>query len=127
PGVLLKHVTWNGDRTLIGLIDTGSYGCLLRAPVTARCGAQLSRETTALYGFGNKSAPAARTIGTCRADLEIDGVIGRDIPILVFPDEAQSVDLLVGRTFTELLYITYARVGGCLRFWKSDCPFTHLK
>ncbi|KAG0413775.1 hypothetical protein HPB47_009073 [Ixodes persulcatus] len=60
--------------------------------------------------------------------MDIDGVTGKNIPIFVVPDEAQSVDLLVGRTFTELPYVTYARLGGCLRFWhKSQCPFSYLE
>ncbi|KAH7944762.1 hypothetical protein HPB49_000292 [Dermacentor silvarum] len=106
--VLLKEVTLNGKFTVVGLIDTGSSGCLLRAIVP---------ETTDLYGFGNSTVPAAKSIGRCKTDLCIDGVLAKDIPILVVPDEAQSVDLLVGRTFTELPYIAYARIGGSLRFW----------
>ncbi|XP_042148722.1 uncharacterized protein LOC121837217 [Ixodes scapularis] len=104
--VLLKQVTWNGDKKLIGMIDTGSSGCLLRASAAARCGAELMRDATPLYGFGNQDVPAVRTIGKCKADLDIDGVTGKDITIFVVPDEAQSVDLLVGRTFTELPYVT---------------------
>ncbi|KAG0418659.1 hypothetical protein HPB47_004681 [Ixodes persulcatus] len=90
------------DR-LIGMIHTGSSGCLLRASAAARCGAELMRDPTPLYGFGNQDVPAVRTIGKCKADLGIDGVTGKNIPIFVVPDEAQSVNLL------------------------SQCPFSHLE
>ncbi|XP_064463123.1 uncharacterized protein LOC135374047 [Ornithodoros turicata] len=127
-GVLLKEVILNEEFPLIGLVDTGSSGCLLRASAAARCGTELIRESPPLYGFGNSSEPVTKSIGRCKANIEIDGVVARDIPILVVPDEAQTVDLLIGRTFTELPYLTYARVGGCLRFWhQNDCPFAHLE
>ncbi|XP_040066225.1 uncharacterized protein LOC120839891 [Ixodes scapularis] len=127
-GVLLKQVILNDKFSLIGLIDTGSSGCLLRASAAARCGTELVQESTPLYGFGNSGVPVSRSIGGCKADIKIDGVLAKDFPILVVPDEAQAVDLLVGRTFTELPYLTYARVGGSFRFWHlSDCPFAHLE
>ncbi|KAH9371924.1 hypothetical protein HPB48_018503 [Haemaphysalis longicornis] len=50
------------------------------------------------------------------------------VPILVVADEVLSVDLLVGRTFTEMPNVTHGRMGGCIRFWsRSDCPFRHLE
>lgn len=101
--VLLKGVTLNGKFTLVGL-DTGSSGCLLRASAAAQCSMEIYPET-ALYGFGNSTVPATKSsIGRCKADLCIDCVLAKDIPILVVSDEAQSVDLLVGRTFTAALH-----------------------
>ncbi|XP_064466392.1 uncharacterized protein LOC135377709 [Ornithodoros turicata] len=128
PQVLLKKVRWNGKANLVGMIDTGSSGCLLRKSAAECCGAEVQLEAAPLYGFGNSAVPATRTIGKCTADLEIDGVVGKNVSVLVVPDQAQTVDLLVGRTFTELPYITYARIGGVLRFWhRDDCPFSHLE
>ncbi|KAL1423548.1 hypothetical protein MTO96_020935 [Rhipicephalus appendiculatus] len=34
--VLIKEVIFNDDFALVGLIDTGSFGCLLRASAAAR-------------------------------------------------------------------------------------------
>ncbi|XP_077501927.1 uncharacterized protein LOC144112953 [Amblyomma americanum] len=128
PGALLKQVMLNGTTTLVGMIDNGSSGCLLRASAAARCGARLTKDATALYGFGSQGTPSARAIGKCYTDLEIDGVKGENGPFLVVPDDTLTVDLLVGRTYTELPYVAYARLGGCLRFWhKSVCPFSHLE
>ncbi|KAL1417352.1 hypothetical protein MTO96_026932 [Rhipicephalus appendiculatus] len=66
--VLLKEVTMNGRFTVVGLTDPGSSGCLLRASAAARCGLEIVPETTALYGFGNSTVPAAKSIGRCKAD-----------------------------------------------------------
>ncbi|KAK8775719.1 hypothetical protein V5799_030936, partial [Amblyomma americanum] len=120
PGALLKQAMLNGTTTLVGMIDNGSSGCLLRASAAARCGARLTKDATALYGFGSQGTPSARAIGKCYTDLEIDGVKGENVPFLVVPDDTLTVDLLVGRTYTELPYVAYARLGGCLRFWHKS-------
>ncbi|KAH7946796.1 hypothetical protein HPB52_004316 [Rhipicephalus sanguineus] len=110
------------------MIDTDSSECLLRESAAVQCGAQILEDATALYGFGSQDVPAVRGIAKCRADLKIDGVVGRDIAILFVLDEAQSVDLIVGRPFTELSYVTKAKVGGSLHFWHRDqCPFAQLE
>ncbi|KAL1483422.1 hypothetical protein MTO96_033201 [Rhipicephalus appendiculatus] len=67
----------NGRFTVVGLIDTGSSGCLLRASAAARCGLEIVPEATALCGFGNITVPAAKSIGGCKADIRIDGVLAR--------------------------------------------------
>ncbi|KAH7984471.1 hypothetical protein HPB52_021516 [Rhipicephalus sanguineus] len=82
--VLLKEVIFNNDFALVGLIDTGSSGCLSRASAAARCGIEM---------------------------ISIDGTVAEKIPVLVVPDDAQCVGLLVGRTFTDLPFVTYAEVG----------------
>ncbi|KAH7983641.1 hypothetical protein HPB52_013294 [Rhipicephalus sanguineus] len=102
PCALLKNVKWNSNETLVSMIDIGSSGCLLHESAAVQCGAEMLQEATTLYGFGSQGAPAVRAIGKCRANLVIDGVVGKNIPILVVPDAAQSVDLLVGHMFTKL-------------------------
>ncbi|KAL1430238.1 hypothetical protein MTO96_015302 [Rhipicephalus appendiculatus] len=64
--VLIKEVIFNDDFTLVGLIDTGSSGCLLRASAAARCGIEMVQEPTPLYGFGSKNVPATRSLGHCQ-------------------------------------------------------------
>ncbi|KAL1434912.1 hypothetical protein MTO96_011385 [Rhipicephalus appendiculatus] len=123
--VLIKEVIFNDDLTLVGLIDTGSSGCLLRASAAARCGIEMVQEPTPLYGFGSKNVPATRSLGHCQAKINIDGVVAENVPVLVVPDDAQSVDLLVGRTFTNLPFVTYCKVGSTFRFYHlNDCPFS---
>ncbi|KAL1478781.1 hypothetical protein MTO96_052391, partial [Rhipicephalus appendiculatus] len=123
--VLIKEVVFNDDFTLVGLIDTGSSGCLLRASAAARCGIEMVLEPTPLYGFGSNDVPATRSLGHCQAKISIDGVAAEKVPILVVPDDAQSVDLLVGRSFTNLPFVTYCKVGSTFRFYHlNDCPFS---
>ncbi|KAL1477374.1 hypothetical protein MTO96_035777 [Rhipicephalus appendiculatus] len=123
--VLIKEVISNDDFTLVGLIDTGSSGCLLRASAAARCGIEMVLEPTPLYGFGSNDVPATRSLGHCQAKISIDGVAAEKVPILVVPDDAQSVDLLVGRSFTNLPFVAYCKVGSTFRFYHlNDCPFS---
>ncbi|KAL1474090.1 hypothetical protein MTO96_038257 [Rhipicephalus appendiculatus] len=84
-------------------------------------------EPTDLYGFGSEHHPVTRSLGHCKAKVSIDGVVAENIPVLIVPDDAQRVDILVGRTFTELPSVTYAKVGSAFRFYHlNDCPFAHL-
>ncbi|KAL1421766.1 hypothetical protein MTO96_022815 [Rhipicephalus appendiculatus] len=123
--VLIKEVTFNDDFTLVGLIDTGSSGWLLRASAAARWGIEMVQEPTPLYGFGSKNVPATRSLGHCQAKINVDGVVAEKVPVLVVPDDAQSVDVLVGRTFTNLPFVTCCKVGSTFRFYHlNDCPFS---
>ncbi|KAL1443874.1 hypothetical protein MTO96_030150 [Rhipicephalus appendiculatus] len=121
--VMIKEVIFNDDFTFVGLINTGSSGCLLRASAVARCGIDMVQEPTDLYGFGSEHYPVTRSLGHCKAKVSIDGVVAENIPVLIVPDYAQRVDILVGRTFTELPSVTYAKVGSTFRFYHlNDCP-----
>ncbi|KAL1424355.1 hypothetical protein MTO96_020281 [Rhipicephalus appendiculatus] len=85
------------------------------------------QEPTPLYSFGSKNVPATRSLGHCQAKIGIDGVVAEKVSVLVVPDDAQSVDLLVGRTFTNLPLVTYFKVGDTFRFYHlNDCPFSGL-
>ncbi|KAH7984044.1 hypothetical protein HPB52_016513 [Rhipicephalus sanguineus] len=116
--VLLKEVIFNDDFALVGLIDTGT---------AARCCIEMVQEPTPTYGFGNMNVPATRSLGHCKAKISIDGIVVEKISVQVVPDDAQCVDLLVGRTFTDLPFVTYAKVGSTFRFYHlNDCPFVDL-
>ncbi|KAL1464001.1 hypothetical protein MTO96_027035 [Rhipicephalus appendiculatus] len=99
--VLIKEVIFNDDFALVGLIDTGDSGCLLRTSAVARCGIEMVQEPTDLYGFGSEHHPVTRSLGHCKAK----------VPLLIVPYDAQRFDLLVSRTFTELPSVTYTNVG----------------
>ncbi|GBO05492.1 hypothetical protein AVEN_32192-1, partial [Araneus ventricosus] len=51
-----------------------------------------------IYGFGNQKMPALTSIGRIKADIEVDNVKAKSISIYVVPDDAQSDDLIIGRT-----------------------------
>lgn len=89
-GVLLTQVILNDKFYLIGLIETGRSGCLLRASAAAQCGRKLVQESKALYGFGNSSVPVSRCIGRCKIDIKMDGVLAKDVPILVLPEKPRQ-------------------------------------
>lgn len=58
--------------------------------------------------FGNSSVLVTDRIRKCKANIGVDGVLARHILILVVPEEAKIVVLLIGRTLTKLTYLTYA-------------------
>ncbi|GBM27362.1 hypothetical protein AVEN_120950-1 [Araneus ventricosus] len=55
--------------------------------------------------------PALTSIGRIKADIEVDNVKAENISIYVVPDDAQSVDLIIGRTWLDLPQIAYTKTG----------------
>ncbi|GBL97091.1 hypothetical protein AVEN_254130-1 [Araneus ventricosus] len=55
--------------------------------------------------------PALTPIGRIKADIEVDNIKAESISIYVVPDDAQSVDLIIGRTCLYLPHIAYAKIG----------------
>ncbi|GBM44304.1 hypothetical protein AVEN_23352-1 [Araneus ventricosus] len=55
--------------------------------------------------------PALTSIGRIKADIEVDNVKAENISIYVVPDDAQSVDLIIGRTWLDLPHIAYTKIG----------------
>ncbi|GBM47098.1 hypothetical protein AVEN_47007-1 [Araneus ventricosus] len=55
--------------------------------------------------------PALTSIGKIKADNEVDNVKLESMSIYVVPDDVQSVDLIIGRTWLDLPHITYTRIG----------------
>ncbi|GBM55909.1 hypothetical protein AVEN_232820-1 [Araneus ventricosus] len=55
--------------------------------------------------------PALTSIGKIKADIEVDNVKAEKISIYVVPDDAQSVDLIIGRTWLDLPHIAYTKIG----------------
>ncbi|GBM88347.1 hypothetical protein AVEN_199336-1 [Araneus ventricosus] len=54
--------------------------------------------------------PALTSIGGIKADIEVDNVKAENISIYVVPDDAQSVDLIIGRTWLDLPHIAYTKI-----------------
>ncbi|GBM16437.1 hypothetical protein AVEN_94931-1 [Araneus ventricosus] len=55
--------------------------------------------------------PALTSIGRIKADIEVDNVKAKNISIYVVPDDAQSYDLIIGRTWLDLPHIAYTKMG----------------
>ncbi|UYV81352.1 hypothetical protein LAZ67_20000902, partial [Cordylochernes scorpioides] len=111
PDVYLKDVKIDNKETVKAMIDTGSSSCLMRESVARRISVDIEPDSTSLYGIGNQTAPAARTVGKTTVDLEIDGIVGKEIAVFIVNDDAQPYDLLIGRTWTDLPYVSFARIG----------------
>ncbi|UYV69805.1 hypothetical protein LAZ67_7000807, partial [Cordylochernes scorpioides] len=128
PDVYLKNVKIDNKETVKAMIDTGSSSCLMRESVARRISVDIEPDSTSLYGIGNQTAPAARTVGKTTVDLEIDGIVGREITVFIVNDDAQPYDLLIGRTWTDLPYVSFARIGKNLHIgFSSEFPFANLQ
>ncbi|UYV69772.1 hypothetical protein LAZ67_7000699, partial [Cordylochernes scorpioides] len=128
PDVYLKDAKIDNKKTVKAMIDTGSSSCLLRESVARRINVDIEPDSTSLYGIGNQTAPAARTVGKTTVDLEIDGVVGKEIAVFIVNDDAQPYDLLIGRTWTDLPYVSFARIGKELHIgYSTEFPFANLQ
>ncbi|GBL87249.1 hypothetical protein AVEN_270521-1 [Araneus ventricosus] len=107
----LKKAKINYCDNVQALIDTGSSCYLLKISVAQKFKPKLEPAVNKLHGFGNQRMPALKSIGRIKADIEVDNVKGGSIIIYVVPDEAQSVDLIIGRTWLDLSHIPSAKIG----------------
>ncbi|GBM79891.1 hypothetical protein AVEN_220441-1 [Araneus ventricosus] len=53
--------------------------------------------------------PALSSIGRIKVDIEVDNV--KDESMSIVPDDAQSIDLIIGRTWLDLPHIAYTKIG----------------
>ncbi|GBN57281.1 hypothetical protein AVEN_130973-1 [Araneus ventricosus] len=72
---------------------------------------KFERAANKIYGFGNQKMPALTPIGRIKAVIEVDNVKAENISIYVVPDDAQTVDLIIGRTWLDLPHIAYTKIG----------------
>ncbi|GBM17820.1 hypothetical protein AVEN_10713-1 [Araneus ventricosus] len=107
----LKKAKVNNCDNVQALIDTGSSCCLLKIYVAQKLKLKFERAVNKIYGFGNQKMPALTSIGRIKADIEVDSVKAKNISIYVVPDDAQSVDLIIGRTWLDLPHFAYTKMG----------------
>ncbi|GBL77540.1 hypothetical protein AVEN_41914-1 [Araneus ventricosus] len=107
----LKKAKINNCDNVQALIDTGSSCCLLKISVAQKLKLKFERAANKIYGFGNQKMPALLSIGRIKAHIEVDNVKAENISIYVFPDDAQSVDLIIRRTWLDLPHIAYTKIG----------------
>ncbi|GBM37956.1 hypothetical protein AVEN_46258-1 [Araneus ventricosus] len=106
----LKNAKINNCDNVQALIDTGSSCCLLKISVAQKLKLKFERAANKIYGFGNQKMPTLTSIGRIKADIEVDNVKAENISIYVVPDDAQSVDLIIGRTWLDLPHISYTKI-----------------
>ncbi|GBN36627.1 hypothetical protein AVEN_274373-1 [Araneus ventricosus] len=107
----LKKAKINNFDNVQALIDTGSSCCLLKISVAQKLKLKFERAVNKIYGFGNQKMPALTSIGRIKAYIEVDSAETKNISIYVVPDDAQSVDLIIGRTWLDLPHIAYTKIG----------------
>ncbi|GBO31004.1 hypothetical protein AVEN_157922-1 [Araneus ventricosus] len=107
----LKKAKINNCDNVQALIDTGSSCCLLKSSVAQKLKLKFEPAANKIYGFGNQKMPALMSIRRIKADIEDDNVKAENISIYVVPDDAASVDLIIGRTWLDLPHIAYTKIG----------------
>ncbi|KFM69702.1 hypothetical protein X975_13656, partial [Stegodyphus mimosarum] len=128
PNRYLKYAHINNGEEMTAIIDMGSSSCLLKQSVARKLNLIIKPDVEALFGFGNQSKPAARTLGKVTVNLEIDNVEGKDITVLIVEGETQPCNLLVSQTWIDLPHIAYAKIGNTLyTHYANDCPFSQLQ
>ncbi|GBL86034.1 hypothetical protein AVEN_89090-1 [Araneus ventricosus] len=89
----------------------GSSYCLLKTSVAQKLKLKPESAVNKRYGFGNQKMPALTSIRKIKADFEVDNVKAERIRIYVVPDDAQSVDLIIGWAWLDIPHIAYAKIG----------------
>ncbi|GBL76293.1 hypothetical protein AVEN_204469-1 [Araneus ventricosus] len=108
---VLKKAKINNCDNVQALIKTGSSCCLLKISVAQKLKLKFERSANKIYGFGNQKMPALTSIGRIKADIKVDNVKAENISIYVVPDDAQSVNLIIGRPWLDLPHIVYTKIG----------------
>ncbi|XP_077279779.1 uncharacterized protein LOC143907117 [Temnothorax americanus] len=114
----VKLVRLNG-RQVKALIDPGSSDCTVKATLVLSEGFEVIPTRSELKGFG----PAHFVVtspGIVKAEIDVDGVIVPDILVRIVPDDTQSFDAIIGRSFTEQPYVEYRKSGDELIFSKRE-------
>ncbi|KAL4702672.1 hypothetical protein ACJJTC_007103 [Scirpophaga incertulas] len=107
-----KQILVNGNA-ILAFIDFGSECSMIKYSKFLNIGSQLSRtDLPLLKGFGNSTV---RALGRCNAHIIIDG-IAADFELIIVPDDAMQVPLLIGQNFTEQRHILTKKTSDLLEF-----------
>lgn len=115
----LKDVVINGRETVTGIIDGGSSICTVKDSTASQLRLVRTFGKKELYAFGNTQTPAVICDAKIDATIEVDGVSAK-VELWVVANNAQTADVIVGRTYTELPHVAYLKVGENLIFGRQD-------
>lgn len=102
----VKTVSINGNESQ-GLIDTGCSVCLIRSSSAIQCGENLKSLTQPLFVVKDMSTSGAAAIEEMTADICISQVYTKDNKMLVVPDKAIRVEVLIGHDWLNLPIVNY--------------------
>lgn len=111
-----KKVKINGIP-MQSMIDPGSSDCTIKATAVLYHDLEVIRLPSVLGGFGKPDTQYLVTsCGVVRFTVKVDAVEAEDVVLRIVPDDVQSTDVLIGRTFTELEQVAYFKVDNKLVF-----------
>lgn len=102
------------------LVDTGSHYSLIKQSVAKRIGLVIEHAAQPLYGIGSVTVPTTTTVGRALESITVDGVEAGPVTLLVVPDDAQRTELIVGRGWLDLPYVTYYKTSNDLIIKRID-------
>lgn len=119
----VKVVAINGSQAQ-AFIDFGSEVSLLTKSVIPKLGLKYDHGLTPLKGFGNE---IVQTVGSVKANLEIDGVKA-DVSFHVVDDKYLEVPVLIGQSFTEQSHVIVYKNFEHLKFYnfENEMPFSDV-
>lgn len=94
----MKEVSINENK-FKGFIVTGSSDCTIKSSTVLK----FDTKTEEVINF--------KVISTVilNADVTVDNVLVKNIPICIAPDDLQVLDVIIGRTFSEHSKVEYRR------------------
>lgn len=114
---------------LQAMVDCGSAVCTVKESIARKCKWVTEEKAMELCGFGNSKVMCEKVT---YANVKVDEVELVDVPTWIVPDEAQSVDVIIGRSFTENSQVVYFKFDDNLFFvekesFKQEFPGIDLK
>jgi len=102
------------------LVDTGSHYSLVKHSVAKKVGLVIEYCEQLLYGIGSVTTPITSTIGRAWESIVVDGVVAGPVRLLVLPDSAQRTEVIIGRGWLNLPYVTYYKTSNDLIIKRID-------
>jgi len=102
------------------LVDTGSHYSLIKHSVAKRVGLSIEHCEQPLFGIGSVTTPTTSTVGKAWESIVVDGVEAGPVTLLVVPDSAQRTEVIIGRGWLDLPYITYYKTSSDLIIKRID-------
>ncbi|XP_073995545.1 uncharacterized protein [Rhodnius prolixus] len=114
----MKRAIINGRYPIEAFVDTGSSDCIMKASTAVQSCLRIEASEVSIWGFGINSK--SKTIGKAKTDIEIDGVVVREVEVMIVPDACQPYELIIGRTWLESPGVTYRKGKGTIEFMHTN-------
>lgn len=120
----IRPVKINHFLDITGFVDPGSAVCTIKESVIRANNLPYESTDQDLFGFGGQSIKSKEITKFIVTLDEVE----EEVEALIVPDSSQPMDLVIGRTFTELPWVAYVKIGEQLHFgYKHEDPFRTMK